>query len=78
MILNLKTFNGLLKFKHCKLEAVEDALGLITEGCYFGSAELKDVSYTIAIHQNYQKYLRLFWKEECDNILSLPLDFHQF
>ena len=64
MILNLKTFNGFLKFKHCKLESVEDALNLITEGFYFGSVELKDASYTIPIHQNYQKYLKLFWKEE--------------
>ena len=64
MILNLKTFNGFLKFKHCKLKSVEDSLDLITESCYFGSIELKDVSYTIPIHQNYRKYLRLFRKEE--------------
>ena len=64
MILNLKKFNGFLKFKHCKLEPVEDALDLVTEGCYFGSVELQDASYAIPIHQNYQRYLRLFWKEE--------------
>ena len=65
MILNLnQTFNGFLKFKHCKLESVEDALDLTTECCYFMSVELKDASYTISIHQNYQKILRLFWKEE--------------
>ena len=60
MILNLETFNGFLKFKHCKLESVEDVLDLITDGCYFGSVELKDPSYTIIIHENYQKYLKLF------------------
>ena len=64
IILNLKTFIGFLKFKHCKLEPVEDALDLISESCYCGSVELKDASYTIPIHQNYQKYLKLFWKEE--------------
>ena len=53
MILNLKTFNGFLKFKHCKLESVEDALDLITEGSYFGSVKLKDASYIIPIHQNF-------------------------
>ena len=52
MILSLKTFNGFLKFKHCKLESVEDALDLITDGCYFGSVELKDASYTIPIQEN--------------------------
>ena len=64
MILNLKTFNEFLKFKHCKLESIEDALDLITEGCYFGSVDLKDAYYSIPIRENYQKYLKLFWKEE--------------
>ena len=64
MILNLKTFDGFLKFKYCKLESVEDGLDLIIEGCYFGSAELKDASYMIPVHENYQKYLKLFWKEK--------------
>ena len=75
MILNLKTFNGFLKLKHCKLESVEDALDLITEGCYFGSVELKDASYTITIHQNYQKYLILFWKEEYYQYIVLTSGF---
>ena len=53
-----------MKFKHCKLELIEDALDLITEGFYFGSVDLKDAYYSIPIHENYQKYLKLFWKEE--------------
>ena len=64
MILNLKIFNGFLNFKHCKLELVKNALYLMTEGCYFGSVELKDQFYTIPIYENYQKYLKLFCKEE--------------
>ena len=64
MILNVKTFNEFLKFKHCKLDSIEDAFDLITEGCYFGSVDLKDAYYSIPIHEYYQKYLKLFWKEE--------------
>ena len=60
----MKKFNEFLKFKHCKLESMEDALDLITEGCYFGSVNLKDAYYSIPIHESYQKYLKLFWKEE--------------
>ena len=59
MILSLKTFNDFLKFKHCKLESIEDALDLISEG-YFGSVDLKDAYYSIPIPENYQRYLKLF------------------
>ena len=59
MILSLKTFNDFLKFKRCKLESIEDALDLISEG-YFGSVDLKDAYYSIPIPENYQRYLKLF------------------
>ena len=75
MILNLKMFNEFLKFKHCKLESIEDALDLITEGCYFGSVDLKDAYYSILIHENYQKYLKLFWKEAYYQYIVLPNGF---
>ena len=58
MILNLKTFNQLLKLKHCKLESIEDALDLIMEGWYFVSVDLEDADYNIPIHENHQKYLK--------------------
>ena len=60
MILNLKTFNEFLKFKHCKLESTKDALDLIWEGSFFWTVNLKDAYYSIPIHENYQKYLKLF------------------
>ena len=75
MIVNLNPFNEFLKFKHCKLESIEDALDLITEGCYFGSVDLKDAYYSIPIHENYQKYLKLFWKEEYYQYIVLPNGF---
>ena len=75
IILNLKTFNEFLKFKHCKLELMENALDLIMEGCYFGSADLKDAYYSISIYKNYQEYLKLFWKEEYYQYIVLPNGF---
>ena len=75
MILNLKAFNEILKFMHCKLESIEDALDLITESCYFGSVDLKDAYYSIPIHENYQKYLKLFWKEACYQYITLSNGF---
>ena len=67
----LKTFNEFLKFKHCKLETIEDTLDLITEQCYFGSDDLKGAYYSIPIHENYQKYLKFFWKEEYYQYIAL-------
>ena len=75
IILYLKTFNEFLKFKHCKLESVEDALDLIMEDCYFGSVNLKDTYYSIPIHENYQKYLKFFQKETCYQYIALPNGF---
>ena len=75
MILNVKTFNEFLKFKHCKLTSIDDTLDLFTEGCHFGSVDLKDAYYSISIHKNYQKYLKLFWKEEYYQHIVLPSRF---
>ena len=75
MILCLKMVNEFFKFKHCKLESIEDALDLITEGCYFGSVDLKDAYCSIPIHENYQKYLKLFCKEEYYQYIVLPNGF---
>ena len=41
MFLNLKTFNAFLKFKHCKLESLEDALDLTTELVILGPSNPK-------------------------------------
>ena len=73
IILNLKMLDEFLKFKHCKLESNEDRLDLITEGCYFGSVNLKDAYSSILIHANYQKYWKMFWKDP----YSLSMDFYQ-
>ena len=62
-------------FKHFKLESIENALDLITKCCSFGSVDLKDAYYNIPILENYQKYLKLFWKEEHYQYIVLPNEF---
>ena len=75
IILKLKTFNEFFKFKHCNLESIEDAIDITTERCYFGSVDLKDAYYSIPVHEIYQKYLKLFWKEEFYQYPVLPNGF---
>ena len=36
---------------------------------------MKDAYYSIPIHENYQKYLKLFWKEEYYQYIVLPNGF---
>ena len=60
MILNLKKFTDFLLVPHCKLESIEDPLNLIT-GCYFASVDLKDAYYSIPMHEDFQKYLKMYW-----------------
>ena len=74
MILNLKKFNDLL-VPHCKLESIEDGLNLITEGCYFASVNLKDAYCSIPIHEDFQKYLKMFWENHYFKYTVLPNGF---
>ena len=75
MILNLKKFNDFLLVPHCKLESIEDALNLITEGCYFASVDLKDAYYSIPIHEDFQKYLKMYWENYYFKYTVLPNGF---
>ena len=59
MILNLKKFIDFLLVPNCKLESIEDVFNLITEGCYLASVDLKDTYYSIPIHEDFQKYLKM-------------------
>ena len=75
MILNLKKFNDFLLVPHCKLESIEDALNLITECCYFASVDLKDAYYSIPIHEDFQKYLKMYWENYYFKYTVLPNGF---
>ena len=41
LILNLKLFNEHVQYEHFKMENLELALGLVEEGCFFVSIDLK-------------------------------------
>ena len=74
-ILNLKKFNSFLVVPHCKLESIEDALNLITQGCYFASVDLKDAYYSVPINKDFQKFLKLYFDEMFFQFVVLPNGF---
>ena len=39
------------------------------------SVDLKDACYSIPVHEKYQKYLKLFWKEEYCQYIVPPNGF---
>ena len=52
VILNLKNLNEFVTFQHCN-----------TPGTWMTSVDLKDAYYSIAIHKDFIKYLKLFWED---------------
>ena len=75
MILNLKKLNDYLLVPYCKRESTEDAINLLTEGCYFASVDLKDAYYSIPIHEDFQKYLKIYWENYYFKCTVLPNGF---
>ena len=72
VILNLKTPNEFVTFQHCKLESFKDVLDMITPGAWMSSVDLKDAYYSIAIHEDFIKFLKLFWEGQYFAFQCLP------
>ena len=72
VILNLKNLNEFVTFQHCKLESLKDVLDMITPRAWMSSVDLKDAYYSIAIHKNFIKFLKLFWEGQYFAFQCLP------
>lgn len=72
MILNLKKLNESVKYKHCKLESLNDVLDMMQPNSWMGSIDLKDAYYSIPIHSEFQKFFTLMWKEFFLSICCTP------
>ena len=72
IVLNLSRLNEVVKYKHFKMEGLDHALSLMTNGCFFGSIDLKDAYFTVAIDPLFRKYLRFFWGGYLYEFTCLP------
>ena len=61
-ILNLKNFTKFMVHKHLKMESLDAALDLVYQNSYFASADLRKAYYSVAMSQNFCKYLRFEWR----------------
>ena len=59
MILNLKQFNTHITYRHFKMESINPVIDIVRPNVYMTSIDLKDIFYSIPIHPEHQKYLKL-------------------
>lgn len=72
MILKLKCFNENVSKHHFKMESLQSAVRLMKPGCYTASVDLKEVYYSVPIHQSHQKFLEFSWRGKLFQFTCLP------
>ena len=72
VILNLKSLNEFIEYKHLKMETVHTAIRLIRKGCLIASVDLKDAYYTVPVDKSSQKYLKFEFEGVLYQFVALP------
>ena len=71
-MINLKARNSFVQYFHFKMENINSLIDLLQPGDFLGKVDLKDVYFTVPIHDDYSKYFRFCWNGMLDVFLSLP------
>ena len=61
MILNLKIFNKFVNYKHFNKESINNVINLIKPNVYMASIDIKDVFFSVPIHNDNQKYFNFIF-----------------
>jgi hypothetical protein len=72
MILNLKNLNLDIVYEHFKMETLETAMSLITQGCWLASLDLSDAYYTVPILAEHTKFLKFVWEGIVYKFICMP------
>ena len=75
VILNLREFNKQLNKIHFKMESLQNAIDLMTEGCFFASLDLKDAYFSVNIHPQSRKFFRFKFQGILYQFRGLPQGF---
>ena len=62
LILNLKVLNSHIVCQHFKMDTINTILKLVKKGCFMCSVDIKDAYYSVQIQEDYQKFLKFYWK----------------
>ena len=49
LILNLKSLNEYVKYRHFKMESIRSVLNLVTKDCFMCTVDLKDAYYSVKV-----------------------------
>ncbi len=72
VIINLKQLNESMDHIHFKMDTVRDAIQLMRPNCSFGSVDFKHAYFSVAVAQNFRKFLRFIWRGRHFQFTCLP------
>ena len=58
LTLNLKKLNKFVSYHHFKMESLKHVVSMVKPNGFMTSVDLKDVFYSVPIHQDHQKFLK--------------------
>ena len=61
LILNLKSLNQSITYRHFKMDTLQSAINLMTPNCYMASLDWKDAYYSVPVASEFQKFLKFRW-----------------
>ena len=60
LILNLKSLNEDVVYKHFKMDTISSILNLVDPDCFMTKIDIKSAYYSVKIHEHFQKYLKFY------------------
>ena len=77
ILANLKKLNEYVKHIHFKMETLESIVQLVKPGSYMVSIDLESSFYSINVHPDYRKYLKVLCLGKIYSFQKLPMGYAQ-
>ena len=72
LILNLKTLNKNLEYKHFKMETLQSVLTLVQPNCFMATIDIKDAYYSVKIWDHDTSFLKFILDSKLFKFVALP------